>query len=254
MPWQHWRRFFGQAGDGVQLPFNFRLIEADWTPSALAESIEGQEAALPPGAWPNYVLQNHDRPRLATRLGQAQVRNACMLLLTLRGTATVYYGEELGLPDRPMDPARWLDPLGRDESRAPMPWDAGPGGGFSASAAAPGWLPAYAEAGRLSVRAQLADPDSVLNLYRRLIALRRASPVLRYGDYQTVSARGSCLSYQRSDGTQRLLVALNLGRVPAAVRLPGPGRVLVRTSGRPGERVSRELGLPPASGAIVRLD
>ena len=254
MPWPHWSRFFGRNGEGVQLPFNFHLIEADWAPAALAASIEGQEAALPPGAWPNYVLQNHDRPRLASRLGTEQVRTAAMLLLTLRGTPTLYYGEELGLADHPIGPARWLDPLGRDQSRLPMPWTAEPGGGFSARPGAVSWLPPYPDTGRVSVRAQLADPASVLSLYRELIACRRTTPALLAGGYQTVRADGGCLCYLRSDGAQQVLVALNLAPAPATVRLPAPGWMLLDTCGRSGRRVRAEVELPPATGAVIELD
>jgi alpha-glucosidase len=253
MPWDTWSLFFGQRDDGVHLPFNFQLIEADWSPEALAASIEGQEAALPAGAWPNYVLQNHDRPRLATRLGPQHVRNAAMLLLTLRGTPTLYYGEELGLADLPADPERWQDPLGRDESRAPMPWTSAPGGGFG-PAGVSSWLPPYPDLATVSAEAQLRDPGSVLNLYRGLIALRRSAPALRGGGYETVKAAGGCLCYLRSTDEQEVLVALNLGAGEASIELPRLGRLLLDTSGRRGEAARRLLDLPPYSGAIVELD
>jgi alpha-glucosidase len=253
MSWDRWRRFFGQRDDGIHLPFNFQLIEADWSAAALAASIEGQEAALPLGAWPNYVLQNHDRPRLATRLGPQHVRNAAMLLLTLRGTPTLYYGEELGLADLPTAEDRWLDPLGRDESRAPMPWTSASGGGFGPGGVS-SWLAPYPDLGTVSVEAQLRDPGSVLNLYRSLIALRRATPALLAGRYETIRAADGCLCYLRSTDEQEVLVALNLGADDAEVGLPRPGRVLLDTSGNRGRAPRTHLDLPAYSGALVELN
>jgi alpha-glucosidase len=253
MPWDRWSLFFGRRDDGVHMPFNFQLIEADWSPEALAASIEGQEAALPVWAWPNYVLQNHDRPRLATRVGPRHVRNAAMLLLTLRGTPTLYYGEELGLADRAVGRERWLDPLGRDESRAPMPWTSAPGGGFGPLGVS-SWLPPYADLATVSVEAQLRDRGSVLNLYRSLIALRRSSPALLGGGYETVKAADGCLCYLRSTDEQQVVVALNLGASGAEVELPGPGRLLLDTFGHRGQTPRRRLDLAPYSGAIVELD
>jgi alpha-glucosidase len=197
------------------------------------------------------VLQNHDRPRLATRLGPQHVRNAAMLLLTLRGTPTLYYGEELGLADLSVDPERWLDPLGRDESRAPMPWTSGSGGGFSPLGVS-SWLPPYADLAKVSVAAQLRDRGSVLNLYRSLIALRRSTPALLDGGYETVKAADGCLCYLRSTDEQQVVVALNLGGGDAGVDLPRSGRLLLDTFGHRGH-LPRRLDLAPYSGAIVEL-
>jgi alpha-glucosidase len=140
--------YYGVGLAGFQLPFNFHLLSTPWEAGAIATLIERYEAALPQGAWPNWVLGNHDRSRLASRLGPAQARVAAMLLLTLRGTPTIYQSEEIGMTDVPIppepvqDPWEWRVPglgLGRDPVRTPMQWDAGTGAGFT-SAAEP-WLP-----------------------------------------------------------------------------------------------------------------
>jgi glycosidase len=91
--------YYGNNLDVVHLPFNFQLIDAAWNARDLVPLIARYEEALPAGGWPNWVLSNHDRPRIAARLGQKQARAAALLLLTLRGTPTVYYGDELGLDD-----------------------------------------------------------------------------------------------------------------------------------------------------------
>jgi alpha-glucosidase len=122
--------YYGAGGDEAHLPFNFQLIETTWEPQALAGLIDGYESSLPNAAWPNWVLGNHDQHRVATRLGSAQARVAAMLLLTLRGTPTLYYGDELGLPDAMVPADSVQDPLekrqpgqgfGRDPERSPMP-------------------------------------------------------------------------------------------------------------------------------------
>ena len=92
-------RYYGEDGRGAQLPFNFHLLTTPWEAEAIAALVERYEAALPDGAWPNWVLGNHDRPRIASRLGVAQARVAAILLLTLRGTPTLYYGDEIGMTD-----------------------------------------------------------------------------------------------------------------------------------------------------------
>src|SRR4051794_41420493 len=125
--------YYGVDLTGFHLPFNFHLLSTPWQPLAIAALIEAYEAALPPGGWPNWVLGNHDRSRVASRIGPDQARVAAMLLLTLRGTPTLYYGDELGMPDVPIPPERVQDPwaeAGRDPARTPMP--VGGGGGFPA--------------------------------------------------------------------------------------------------------------------------
>src|SRR5829696_1359296 len=116
--------YYGLDLTGFHLPFNFHLLSTPWHPIAVAALIEAYEAALPPGAWPNWVLGNHDHSRLASRLGLRQARVAAMLLLTLRGTPTIYQSEEIGMTDVPIPPERVQDPwernvpgLGRDPER-----------------------------------------------------------------------------------------------------------------------------------------
>lgn len=201
----------------VQLPFNFQLIGAGWTAPALGKLIADYEAALPPGAWPNWVLGNHDRPRIATRVGEAQARVAAMLLLTLRGTPTIYYGDELGMTDVAIPPERVRDPqelrapgqgFGRDPVRTPMPWDGSANAGFTAGEP---WLPLGPDWQTRNVAAEKTDPDSMLLLYRALLALRHERPALALGDFAMVSAEGDVLAYERRFGDERVLVALNLG-------------------------------------------
>jgi alpha-glucosidase len=164
------------------------------------------EAALPRGAWPNWVLGNHDRPRVAARLGEAQARVAAMLLLTLRGTPTLYYGDELGIGRVDVPPAQVQDPrelrepglgLGRDPVRTPMSWDATPNAGFTDGTP---WLPLHPDWRERNVERLTQAPGSPLVLHRRLLALRRAHRALAIGDIALLDAEGDVLAYERRSG------------------------------------------------------
>ncbi len=251
MPWDSWTRFLGSELDGVHFTFNFNFIESPWHAAGLRASIGAQEAALPRGAWPNYVLSNHDRPRLATRNGPRSARLAALLLLTLRGTPTLYNGDELGLEDLEIPREEWLDPLGRDQVRGPMPWTSSRNGGFDSSPAdASPWLPVPTRYLERSVERQLADPGSILNLYRRLLAFRRTSPALLRGEYRPLDCPPDCLAYLRSTPEQTLAVLLNLGAENATVDVPRPGHALLS-----GDRTPRRRFVVAAhEGLIVQLE
>jgi alpha-glucosidase len=246
------------------LPFNFALLSAPWQARALAKLIDDYEAALPAGGWPNWVLGNHDRPRVATRVGAAQARNAAMLLLTLRGTPTIYYGDELGLEQAVIPPAQVRDPLeknvpgqglGRDGCRTPMPWDAGLNGGFST---AEPWLPVDKNYLEKNVATARDDRTSIYHVYRKLVAARRSHPSLAIGSYRPVVANGDLLLFVRELADERMFVALNLGQEPTEVALVHPGRlkgrVLVSSFGdRDGEGVDGGLGLRADEGLLIVL-
>jgi alpha-glucosidase len=235
---------------GVHLPFNFQLIEANWNAAELATRIVEYEAALPQGGWPNWVLGNHDRPRITTRVGLAQARVAAMLLLTLRGTPTLYQGDELGLTDaqvpadKVQDPRELREPglgLGRDPVRTPLPWTAD--GGFTSGDP---WLPIDPAHLPRNAEKQASDPASMLSLYRRVLALRRATPALATGAISDVRADGDLLTYTRSDGTDRYRIVLNLGDRPAGIE---PGHIVLSTHADPDP-----VTLRPAEGRILKVD
>ncbi|WNO52562.1 alpha-amylase family glycosyl hydrolase [Stakelama saccharophila] len=243
---------------GVHLPFNFQLLDASWDAASLAPTIAAYEAALPPGCWPNWVMGSHDAPRIADRLGADQARVAAMLLLTLRGTPTLYQGDELGIgrvaipPDRVRDPQDLRQPglgLGRDRARTPMAWDGSPHAGFSDFEP---WLPLHEDWTVRNVANQAGDPNSMLSLYRTLLALRRASPALRIGEYAALPADSGTLCYQRRHGDERLLIALNLTGEPRRLILPddsGAAELLVSTL--PDATLGDALA--PNEGLLLRL-
>ncbi len=253
--------YYGEGGRGCHFPYNFQLIRLPWEARTLDAAIRRYEALLPPGAWPNWVLGNHDRARVATRVGAAQARLAAMLLLTLRGTPTIYYGDEIGMTNVPIPPEMVRDPweinlpgrgLGRDPERTPMQWDASPSAGFTVGAP---WLPVSADFAAVNVAAQRDDPRSMLSLHRRLLALRRAEPALAVGKYAPVEAEGDLLAWTREAEGARFLVALNLGSSPASLPFEGEGEIVLTThlDGREGETVSGAVSLRGDEGAIVRL-
>jgi alpha-glucosidase len=206
----------------IHVPFNFGLITEPWTAPRLARRIAAHLEALPDGASPNWVLGNHDVRRLAGRLGPERARVAAVIALTLPGTLTLYYGDELGLPDGPPPPVpRDRFRRSRDPARAPMPWDGSAHGGFSEPEP---WLPAYPDAGAIGVAAQRSDPSSPLALYRRLLELRRDHGWAA-GGVKSLAATDGELVYER--GRHRVVARVEPGA--ATFSLPSPGRVLLTT-------------------------
>jgi len=217
LPFERLMTYYGENLSGAQLPFNFALIHAAWNAKAIATLIADYERALPAGGWPNWVLGNHDQPRIAARVGAAQARIAAMLLLTSRGTPTMYYGDEIGMPRVEVPPNRVQDPweknepglgVGRDPSRTPMQWDDSAHAGFSP---APPWLPTEPHYQDRNVAILQRDPQSILALYSRLIELRRAHPALHRGAARVVSSDENVLTYERIADHQRIVVMLNFG-------------------------------------------
>ncbi len=261
LPTERVMAYYGTDGHGIHLPYNFQLLLLPWEARTIAAAIDTYEAALPVGAWPNWVLGNHDQPRIASRVGAAQARVAAMLLLTLRGTPTIYYGDELGMPNVPTPPEleqdlQGLDQpglgLSRDPERTPMQWDATPGAGFTTGVPR---LPLPADYATINAASERDDPTSMLTLHRRLIALRRSAPPLLNGTYTLVAADSDLLLYRREGPTGRYLIALNLGHTPQAVPTGGAGRIALSTQlDRDGEGVGATLALRPDEGVVVALD
>lgn len=256
--------YYGIDLKGVQLPFNFQLLQAAWNARGIARLIDEYEGKLTAGGWPNWVLGNHDNPRIASRVGIDQARVAAMLLLTLRGTPTLYYGDEIGMSNVAIPANRIQDPfeknvpglgLGRDPCRTPMQWDGSANAGFST---VPPWLPVSDDYSVVNVQSESEDPQSILTLYRRLLALRRAHTALAVGSYEDVATTGHLLAYVRESGDERFLVALNFGADPYELSLDtlaSGGRVVLSTHlDREDEPLRRSVGLRGNEGVIVRLE
>jgi len=263
--WQKWASYYGEELDELHMPFNFSLMNVAWQARDIRQVVDELEAAIPPGAWPNYVLGNHDHTRIVARYGRAQARVAAMLLLTLRGTPTLYYGDEVGMNDVPIPPELEQDPFGlrepgfgRDSNRTPMQWSPAPNAGFSAPNVRELWLPLASDYEEFNVERQLAEPRSILDLYRRLLRYRKSSPALQWGGYQPVDgAPDACYVFLRhAQGRGRILVVLNFSAEEQRVVLPalGEGTIAVSTHlDREGAVSLDELVLREDEGVIIEL-
>ena len=252
-------QYYGRNLDGADLPFNFLLLQTPWTAQAVARVISEYVSALPAGAWPNWVLGNHDNSRIASRVGSDQARVAAMLLLTLPGTVTLYYGEEIGMMDGTISPAEVHDPaekrqpgigMGRDPERTPMPWNGSPLAGFTKGKP---WLPINSDHTAVNVEALRTNQGSILQLYRSLIGVRRLHSALTASEIHSVASHDSLLRYERRSAAERILVVLNLGQMPASANTEA-GTILIDTGlNRGGQQVKGSVTLEASEGLLILL-
>lgn len=251
--------YYGPALRGANLPFNFQLLQCAWTADELARTISEYMSALPAGAWPNWVLGNHDKSRIATRIGLKKARAAALLLLCLPGTLTIYNGEELGMQDVPIpadevqDPAEKRQPgigMGRDPERTPMPWDGSPLCGFTSATP---WLPIGDANRAVNVQDSRMNPDSMLSLYRRLLRLRRDEPTLVAGQMTEITAEDGVLQFLRWDQSARFRVCVNLSDKRREMACEDGVIVAASSTHREGERVSGRLIAEPAEALTIKL-
>ncbi|MFC9975604.1 alpha-amylase family glycosyl hydrolase [Spirillospora sp. NPDC127200] len=254
-----WASYYGTALDELHLPMAFELLACPWTPDGVRRAVEATTSAIPDGGRACWVLGNHDERRVAGRLGPRQARNAMLVLLTLDGVPVLYNGDELALPDLLLDPADIRDPWGRarpelsrDAARAPLPWEEGPGAGFTTPDATP-WLP-FADT-PTSVAAQSADPGSMLTLTRRLLTARAAHPALRRGTLCFLDGLPpDVLGYLRRDAEgDPMLVLANLGERNVRTGLAAQEwRIVVSTAeGGAGETARSPHDLRPHEGLLL---
>lgn len=235
--------FLGDGTDRLHLSFYLDFARQRWSAEGFRTSVQWLEDHLPTSGWPCYYLDNHDLVRSYTRLGgrnaESRARVAAAMLLTLRGTPIIYYGQELGMPHSriprrlmrdPVGTRFWPLPVGRDGARTPMQWNGGTNAGFSA---AEPWLPVDRSVVEHNVAAESTDPASLLGWYRRLLGLRRERQALREGSYQAIeNAPPGVFAYLREDDGERLAVLLNFSGREKAVNLPEdtqPWRPLLTT-------------------------
>ena len=215
----------------LHLAHNFYFLHLPWSAERFRAAVDEFEFLTATGGWPAWCLNNHDHSRTATRYGHARGRVAAVMLLTLRGTPFLFQGEELGLTDGAVPPEAAVDVDGRDPERVPIPWEPGPGAGFTTGRA---WLPTHPDADRLAVSIQRGDPTSSLRLYRALIALRRRMPALRHGSYRSVHAAPDVFAYVREHQGERVIIVLNFAPFPRALPAEAEtGRVLLSTHAGP---------------------
>jgi alpha-glucosidase len=252
--------FYGEKVPRFHLPLNFALLDTPWDALSLQAHIDAYLNAIPDKAWPDWVIGGHDKPRVASKIGQAQMRVLAMLLLTLKGTPFFFAGDELGMERVRIPPEKVQDPfeklvggygLNRDPERAPMRWDDSAKGGFTRGEP---WLPLGDDVAKRNVAVLQKDERSLLWLYRRLLHLRRAEPALLAGAYEPVRSRNDILSYMRVGNDTKLLIALNLTDEPRRLACRGAGTLLLSTylDGE-GEPVEASRLLRSNEGIIIKL-
>ncbi len=255
--------YYGENNNGAHLPFNFQLVLVSWKAEEIKAVIDKYEGALPKGAWPNWVLGNHDQSRIATRVGIEQARIAAILLLTLRGTPTIYYGDEIGMQDVHIPPDMVKDPqeknipgkgLGRDPERTPMQWNSNEYAGFSNNET---WLPLMEKYKEINVEQEKDKEDSFLTFYKKIIDLRQKEAALQIGKYEPVSSGKNLLAYKRIYREKEFFVILNLGN---SIENFSPGdekfqaKILISTNlNREGGIVDSDIKLSANEGFIAEV-
>ena len=253
-----WASYYGENFDQLSMPFNFQLMTAEWNVPTLRATIEAVLWNVPVGGWTNWTLGNHDEIRLATRLPQGHERLAALLLLTLRGTPFLYYGDELGMrqvsvpADRSRDPwGHSVEWLSRDGARTPMQWTSGPHAGFNPAGVEP-WLPVGADWRDINVESEIIEPKSTLNLYRDLIRLRKEHGALRVGSFLShPSSTEDVFAYRRESDSDTITVVLNFSDEERSIEV-GRGEIVFSTIdvGRRG-RCHNLVTVAPLEGIVI---
>jgi len=245
---------------GIHVLLDTSMLQVPFNANELRNAIDRVESLTPIHEVPSRSAGNHDIARLAKRVGQDNLYLAALLQFTVRGTASIYYGDELGLNPLMVPPDRMQDPSGRDNprysrdpSRAPMPWDGSPQGGFST---AEPWLPIDQATIQRNVAAQLTKPDSLLHFYHRILDLRSKEPDLQHGEYHPIDTYEPILAFYRGQPDNCLLVALNISDEPATLDVSEiEGKVLLSTHPDNSQGAFQKMiKLQPREGIVARVN
>jgi len=219
-------KFYKACLNDVIIPFNFNLIGLPWDAMEYKKFIDKFESELGEDYWPNYVMGNHDHSRIVSRLGKERARLVAILLLTLRGTPFLYYGDEIGMKDVSIESEQVVDTwekrvpglhLGRDPERTPMQWTSGKNAGFSTGKP---WLPVSEECKTCNVEDGFKDSHSMFSLYRLLMHTRNNSPALISGSYKSIDVGiPDVLVYRREYDREQFLIVLNFGKESRVVSI-----------------------------------
>ncbi|PIR96922.1 MAG: alpha-amylase [Candidatus Doudnabacteria bacterium CG10_big_fil_rev_8_21_14_0_10_41_10] len=258
------QKMYQACENNLHAPFNFNLITTPWMATEYKKFIDEFEKSLSPSQWPNYVMGNHDRPRIAHRLGRQRARIVAMLLMTLRGMPLIYYGDELGMEGIDISMDDCLDPfarnvpglgLGRDPERSPMQWDDTKNAGFTTGKP---WLPVEKEFKKTNVKVESSDKKSLLNLYKTLIHFRKSSPALLAGKYVPLdSGNNQVYVFKRESREEKMLVVLNFSDKLQLVSFKIPIAKFVLNTGldiKEGTKINlKELTLKPNEGHLFAV-
>ncbi|MBI2430838.1 MAG: alpha-glucosidase C-terminal domain-containing protein [Candidatus Levybacteria bacterium] len=253
-------KLYKACSNGLHAPFNFNLISLPWDAKLIRNHIDDFEASLSKNDWPNYVLGNHDRPRVVSRIGEKRARLLAMLLFTLRGMPFVYYGEEIGMKNIDIPEDLQKDLFGnlladnRDGERTPMQWDDSANAGFSN---AKPWLPVGEKYKDVNVEKELDDSLSMVHLYRRLIHYRTNSHVLLHGSYRSLDLGDNhVFAYLRELSDEKILVILNFSKDEESVFFPyQKTKVICTTNGEKEGKIIdiNKVTLSPYQGYVVEV-
>ena len=254
--------YYGPDNEGAQLPANFELISTPWKADKIAVVVAKAEATVPPLSWPHWALGNHDKKRLVSRIGKHQAKVAAMLLLTIKGTPTIYYGDEIGMQNVAIPADEMLDPQGlsepeknlsRDPQRTPMQWNDENNAGFTTGMP---WLRISHDYKDINAETEQNDDQSILMLYKRLIALRTNEPSLTTGEYFPVNAEENLLAYIRQQAeADRFLIVLNTGKTKSYFdnKLKLKGMIEIASTGEGEGEEMNTVSLDAGEGIVVRL-
>ncbi len=271
--------YYGDNGDGLHMAFNFNFLFQPWNARKIYRSITEWYGSLPEHAWPNFTFSNHDNLRHYYRYRsssetetEARARVAAALLMTLRGTPFIYYGEELGMTGGRLRRRDMQDPLGRrtwpikrfcrDMARTPMQWDDSQNAGFSGGSTACGtggessapWLPVAGDYRYKNVKKQRQEAGSLLHFYRRLIWLRKKHPALKTGGIRFLEEYlPDALVYLRTCDSETLYILLNFSGRPLHIKPMGltEARVLLGTLREPGAILDLKSGIEAGAGEVI---
>ena len=244
----------------TNIPFNFDLMFLEWNAQIFMRTIDAYDKAIGPDNIPNYVLSNHDQPRIASRVGTTKAKLLAFLQLTLRGIPIIYYGDELGMENAPISPSNMKDPLGirvdrrfcRDPYRTPMQWNTVKYAGFSNYQP---WLMVHNNYKMINVEEQIQDNSSFLYMYKSLLDYRKKSRILCNGTYQSLSLENkNIFAFMRKHNNEQCYVFLNFSdkkqHTPAPIKV---GSVLFSTHTKNGgKKINSAFYLQPYEGVMIK--
>ncbi|MCA9603878.1 MAG: DUF3459 domain-containing protein, partial [Myxococcales bacterium] len=261
--------YYGAKGEEIQLPFNFQLMRATKLDAAELRGLVGEVEKSLDGRPTTWVLGNHDQPRPIDRFAPTHApaatrtriaKTLATLLLTLRGSPFLYYGDELGMvttdPKRladvqdPVGKRYWPANKGRDGERTPMQWDASPEAGFTTGTP---WLPVPKGARTTNVAVERNDSASIWNFYRELIALRRRHPALTHGALHLLETDDAVFAYERATSDERIVVAINTAATTRTLVLQGSANVLLSNARERDATLEQSVSLAPNEAVLLML-
>ena len=260
--------YLSHSHKGLHMAFDFSLIFKRWNAKKYYRAVQKWMNCIPEEAWPCHVLSNHDlnRPlKSSWRKSNADSKAKIMaaLLLTLKGTPFLYYGDEIGMQNAKIPRRKLVDPIGkrfwpfytgRDKSRTPMQWDDSTNGGFTNGNP---WLPVNNDFYKRNISLQLTDDNSILQFYSRLLKMRRSSNALRIGDWiPMVQGEKNIMAYMRIYRIEKIFIVLNFSSRIKKIIIPLPESVSVILSTHRRELEETELSplvLFPYEASLFRV-